>query len=130
MKAAWPHRSPGRNTCSRMPSPRSPRPALPQVRIGASGVAHANDYLMVDKESVYVGMAKLLAMAAIDMLSEEAAIARRIVDEQRPKLSKQDYLAFNRKMMALDRFEPEPLVGGIAEMGASDSATAAKLSAE
>ncbi len=97
---------------------------------GASGVVHANDYVMEDKDAVYVGMAKLLAMAAIDLLSDEAAIARRVLDEQRPKLSKEAYLAFNRRMMAVDRFEPEPLVGVVADMGVSDSATARKLSGE
>ena len=97
---------------------------------GASGVAHANDYIMTDKEAVYLGMAKLLAMTAIDLLCEEAAIARQILDEQRPKLSKESYLAFNRQMMASERFVPDAILGGIADMGASDSATAAKLSPE
>ena len=97
---------------------------------GASGVAHANDYILADKDAVYVGMAKLLALTAIDLLCDEAAIARQILGEQQPKLSKESYLAFNRQMMASDHFAPEPIVGGIASMGASDSATAAKLSSE
>ena len=94
---------------------------------GAKGVAHANDYIMEDKDAVYVGMAKLLAMTAIDLLADEAAVARRILDEQRPKLSKDDYLAFNRKMMAIDRFDAPALEGGIADRGTTDSATAEKL---
>lgn len=97
---------------------------------GASGVAHANDYLMVDKDAVYVGMAKLLAMTAIDLLADEAEVATRILDEQKPKLSKQAYLAFNRRMMAVDRFAAPALESGIADRGASDSDTADKLSAE
>ena len=74
---------------------------------GASGIGHGNDYLMADKEAVYVNMAKLLAMTAIDLLHDDAHAAREIVDGSRPKLSKQQYLAFNREMMATEEFRSD-----------------------
>ena len=76
---------------------------------GASGTGHGNDYLMQDKQAVYVNMAKLLAMTAIDLLSDEADQARKILDATPPKLTKQQYLDFNRSMMATARFESETL---------------------
>ena len=76
---------------------------------GASGTGHGNDYLMQDQEAVYVNMAKLLAMTAIDLLSDEADQARKILDATPPKLTKQQYLDFNRSMMATARFESEKL---------------------
>ena len=76
---------------------------------GASGTGHGNDYLMQDKQAVYVNMAKLLAMTAIDLMSDEADQARKILDTAQPKLSKQQYLEFNRSMMEKTRFEAEAL---------------------
>ena len=69
-----------------------------------------NDYLMQDKEAVYVNMAKLLTMTAIDLMAAEADEARKIFDTSPPKLSKQQYLNFNRSMMDTVRFESEALV--------------------
>jgi amidohydrolase len=74
---------------------------------GASGAGHGNDYLMADKQAVYVNMAKLLAMTAIDLLHNDAQTARSIVGEARPKLSKKQYLDFNREMMATEEFRSE-----------------------
>lgn len=65
---------------------------------GASGVGHGNDYLMDKKIDVYVNMAKLLAMTAIDLLHGDAAKAGEVLSEQRPKLSKAQYLSFNREL--------------------------------
>jgi len=65
---------------------------------GASGVGHGADYLLESKEDVYINMAKLLAMTAIDLLHGEAAAARAILDGGRPKLTKDEYLVFNRKL--------------------------------
>ena len=76
---------------------------------GASGTAHGNDYLMEDKEAVYVSMAKLLAMTAVDLMAAEAEQARKVLETAQPKLSKEQYLAFNRSMMETTRFESEAL---------------------
>lgn len=65
---------------------------------GATGTGHGNDYILEKKEDVYVNMAKLLAMTALDLLHGNAAAARKILQEQRPKLSKTQYLEFNRKL--------------------------------
>lgn len=74
---------------------------------GATGVGHGNDYLLDDHEAVYINMAKLLAMTAIDLLHDDARQARQIVDEATPKLSRAEYLEFNRSMMSTERVDLE-----------------------
>jgi amidohydrolase len=76
---------------------------------GASGTGHGNDYLMADQDAVYVNMAKLLAMTAIDLMGNEAGQAREVLESGAPKLTKDQYLAFNRSMMDTTRFESEVL---------------------
>ena len=44
-----------------------------------------------------------------DLMADDAAQARDIVDNATPKLSKAQYLDFNRSMMATDKFVPEAL---------------------
>ena len=74
---------------------------------GASGTGHGNDYLMEDKEAVYVNMAKLLAMTAIDVLGDNSRKGREILSSVRPKLTKEEYLQFNRDLMQTPRFTPD-----------------------
>ena len=74
---------------------------------GASGTGHGNDYLMEDKEAVYVNMAKLLAMTAIDVLGDNSRKGREILSSVRPKLTKEEYLQFNRDLMQTTRFTPD-----------------------
>lgn len=79
-------------------------PVIHPYIYGASGVGHGNDYLMASKQDVYVNMAKLLAMTAVDLLANDAANARQILDAQRPKLTKPEYLAFCRDLAATERY--------------------------
>ena len=72
---------------------------------GARGVGHGNDYILESHQDVYVNMAKLLAMTAIDLLGDEAGEARSILRDARPRLTKEEYLAFNRDMHATVRFD-------------------------
>ena len=71
---------------------------------GATGVGHGNDYILEKKQDVYVNMAKLLAMTAVDLLHSDATTARDILQQQRPKLSKEQYLEFNRKLNKTESF--------------------------
>lgn len=72
---------------------------------GATGVGHGNDYLLESKVDVYVNMAKLLAMTAIDLLADGASEAKGILEHSRPKLSVEEYLEFNRKLNATERYD-------------------------
>ncbi len=81
-------------------------PAVHPYVAGAAGGGHTNNYLLVDKDSVYVKSAKLLAMTAIDLLHDDAAAARRVVEGTRPRMTRQEYLEFQRKLDATEVFEP------------------------
>ena len=72
---------------------------------GATGVGHGNDYILESKVDVYVNMAKLLAMTAIDLLADGATEAKTILREDKPKLSVDEYLAFNRGLNATECFD-------------------------
>ena len=51
-------------------------------------------------------MAKLLAMTTIDLLCNRAGQAQEILSGQRPKLSKSEYLEFNRNLMKKVSYTP------------------------
>ena len=81
-------------------------PAMQPYVAGAAGGGHTSGYLLVDHDSVYVKSAKLLAMTAIDLLHDDAAAARRILQEDRPRMTKEEYLEFQRKLDATELFHP------------------------
>ena len=81
-------------------------PAVQPYVAGASGGGHTNAYLLTDQDAVYVKSAKLLAMTAIDLLHDDAAAARRILREDKPRMTRDEYLEFQRKLDAQERFEP------------------------
>jgi hypothetical protein len=61
---------------------------------GATGQGHSKNVRIVDPEVFYLAAAKLHACTAIDLLWDDAATARSIVDNYRPVYSdKQAYLA-------------------------------------
>ena len=74
---------------------------------GATGVGHGKDYILEDKQRVYVDSAKLLAMTAIDLLWDDAAEASRILNGSKPKMTKQEYLAFQRALNNKEHFQAE-----------------------
>jgi hypothetical protein len=59
---------------------------------GASGAAHSTQWHIADPDAGYLAPAKALAMMAIDLLWDDGALARRVVAEHRPALSKTAYL--------------------------------------
>ena len=80
-------------------------PALHPYVSGATGIGHGNDYILKDHESVYISSAKLLAMTAIDMMYDDAAVAREILAESKPKMTKEEYLEFQRALTAREMFQ-------------------------
>ncbi len=58
---------------------------------GAEGGAHTAEYRITNAELAYVTPGKVLAMCAIDLLNGQAALARRIADENPPSVSRSEY---------------------------------------
>jgi metal-dependent amidase/aminoacylase/carboxypeptidase family protein len=80
-------------------------PAIHPYHSGASGTGHGNDYAIADPESAYLGAAKLMAMTVIDLLAGGATRATDILARSKPRMTKDEYLAFMRSMFRDELYE-------------------------
>ncbi|QDT33021.1 putative hydrolase YxeP [Thalassoglobus polymorphus] len=67
-------------------------PVLHPMMTGAAGAHHQIDWCIADHERGYIAPAKTLAMMAVDLLSNDAAKAKGILDKSSPAMSKAEYL--------------------------------------
>ena len=72
------------------------------VREAAIG---ADDHAIADPEAAYLGAAKLMAMTVIDLLASGAARATDILANSKPRMTKDEYLAFMRSMFRDELYE-------------------------
>ena len=72
---------------------------------GATGTGHGNDYVIVDYETAVVLPAKVMAMTVIDLLAEGAAKAKEVKATDRPPMTKDQYLKFQRGQAGVIRFD-------------------------
>jgi amidohydrolase len=72
---------------------------------GARGTGHAADYEIVDKPLAYLVTAKSLAAMAVDLLADGAAGAREVLQEARPPMTREQYLAFQRGLAKREVYE-------------------------
>ncbi|MCA1646071.1 MAG: amidohydrolase [Chloroflexi bacterium] len=80
-------------------------PVLHSFSTGASGVMHGADFRVTDEEVAVIQPAQALAMTVVDLLSNEAAGARRVQALHRPRFSKEQYLAFVRSLARTETFD-------------------------
>ena len=80
-------------------------PVLHPVMAGASGDAHSVDWHISDTENGYVAPAKTLAMMAIDLLHDDAKCARQILSENKPALTKDQYLQQQKSVFETEVYE-------------------------
>jgi metal-dependent amidase/aminoacylase/carboxypeptidase family protein len=66
---------------------------------GFQGNAHGNDFEAVDEEMTHILPAKIYALTVIDLLSDNAKTAKKIMQDFTPSLTKEEYLEL------LDSFE-------------------------
>ena len=59
---------------------------------GVVGGLHSDDFFVSDPESAYIIPAKLLALTVIRLLCNNAMIAKEIISQFKPKLTKSEYL--------------------------------------
>lgn len=71
-------------------------PTLHPYMGGASGMGHGADFQITDPKLAYLGPAKALAMTAVDLLWGDAAPARSIMSNTKPRMTRSEYLAFQR----------------------------------
>src|SRR5262245_48505481 len=80
-------------------------PTLHPYMGGATGSGHGADYMITDQKLAYVEPAKQLALMAIDMLWGEAAAAREVLAGWKPRMTKEEYLVFQRSVARTELFE-------------------------
>lgn len=69
-------------------------PTLHPMFGGIDGELHSNNYKIVDKDYIYTYPSKYLALICVELLSNKANIARNIITNSRPKMTKKEYLSF------------------------------------
>jgi metal-dependent amidase/aminoacylase/carboxypeptidase family protein len=82
-------------------------PVLHPVMTGAAGTIHGKDWRIADPEAGYLAPAKALAMMAVDLLHDDAALARQVLAGSRPALTKADYLAQQKALFNTEVWDPE-----------------------
>jgi metal-dependent amidase/aminoacylase/carboxypeptidase family protein len=71
-------------------------PTLHPYMGGASGMGHGADFQITDPKVAYLGPAKALAMTAVDLLWGDAETARGILATTKPRMTRTEYLTFQR----------------------------------
>lgn len=64
---------------------------------GVSGSLHTKDYYISDEELAYIVPAKAMAMTLIDLLVDDAKVAKDVIANFKPTFSKESYLEFMEK---------------------------------
>lgn len=75
-------------------------PAIEAQAAGFCGTGHGNDYMPCDPELAYITPAKAAAMTLVDLLADGARQGRAILDAFEPAMTKEQYLAFMRRIDA------------------------------
>ena len=63
---------------------------------GFHGTFHTPSHRVADEDLAYVVPAKAMAMAVVDLLADDARVARGILADFKPKMTKAEYLAYLR----------------------------------
>jgi metal-dependent amidase/aminoacylase/carboxypeptidase family protein len=63
---------------------------------GFHGAFHTASHQVADEELAYVVPAKAMAMAVVDLLADNACVARGILSKFKPRMTKPQYLAYLR----------------------------------
>ena len=80
-------------------------PTLHPYMGGAVGSGHGTDYAIADPRMAYVEPAKQLALMAVDLLWDDAGAARDILEAWRPRMTKEEYLTFQRGISRTELYD-------------------------
>ncbi len=73
-------------------------PALHPMIGGIEGGLHTKDFRLTDPKLAYITSAKLMALTIIDLLFDNAAKAKNIIDNFEPAMTREEYLSFMEKI--------------------------------
>lgn len=74
---------------------------------GVKGDLHTRDFEIVDEDLAYILPAKAMALTVIDLLYDDAANARKILDNFTPVMTKEEYLKLMESIDGVEVFEYE-----------------------
>lgn len=80
-------------------------PVLHPYMGGATGMGHGADFQITDPHLAYLGPAKALATTAADLLGDGARVARQILAKNKARMTKAEYLAFQRGINRRELFD-------------------------
>ena len=81
-------------------------PALHPYAGGATGIGHGNNYVIQDYGLATVTAAKALALAVVDLLADGATVARDVLHQHKPAMTKEEYLSFMRGLTKEELYDP------------------------
>jgi amidohydrolase len=76
---------------------------------GAAGAGHGADYRIEDYTRAVLNPATALAMTVVDLLSEDARAAGRVKAEFKPRMTRDEYLAYLRRLSTRQLYRAEDL---------------------
>jgi metal-dependent amidase/aminoacylase/carboxypeptidase family protein len=79
-------------------------PAVHPRAGGSVGTAHTSTFVVEDHRLAAVMAAKSMAMTIIDLLNDDARVAREVIDQAGPKLSRDEYVGLRRDLAYTDTF--------------------------
>jgi metal-dependent amidase/aminoacylase/carboxypeptidase family protein len=74
---------------------------------GASGAGHGADYRIDDYRRAVANPAKAVAMTVVDLLTDDAREAKRVKAEFKPRMSREEYLGYLRRLSTTTLFRAE-----------------------
>jgi amidohydrolase len=76
---------------------------------GAAGAGHGADYRIEDYTRAVLNPARALAMTVVDLLSDDAREAKHVKAEFKPRMTRDDYLAYLRRLSTRQLYRAEDL---------------------
>lgn len=81
-------------------------PVLHAYSSGTSGTPHASDYVVTDYRRAVVDPAIVMAMTVIDLLSEDARQAKKVLTTRDKMMTREQYLTLQRGLSHVVSFDP------------------------
>lgn len=72
---------------------------------GATGTGHGADYVIQDYDTAVISAAKAMAMTVIDLLADGARKAKEVKATDKPPMTKEQYLKFQRERAEVVKFD-------------------------
>ena len=81
-------------------------PVIHPYANSASGVGHGHDYLIEDYEIAVVAPAKVMTATVLDLLGNDAQVARELLAKSNPAMTAEQYISVQRSRFKTELFEP------------------------